>query len=93
MSFFSKLFGSDRDQNENNVNENTSRGETAASLQEKKSDVKDDGELVAVIMAALMNMLSGQAVSDLRIKSIRRIGRTSPIWNTAGRDEYIASKL
>jgi hypothetical protein len=91
MSFFSKLFGNDKAQDDT-INENVSRSESAASLQEKQ-DIKDDGELVAVIMAAIINMLSADAVSDLRIRSIRRIGRISPVWNTAGRDEYIASKL
>jgi hypothetical protein len=91
MSLFSKLFGSDKSQTENAIKENPSKVESAVAVQ--SNDVKDDGELVAVIMAALMNMLSGDAVSDLQIKSIRRIGRHSPIWNAAGRDEYIASRI
>jgi hypothetical protein len=52
----------------------------------------DDKELVAVIMAAVMNCMNA-ASSSLRIRSIKRVGRNSPVWNTAGRDEYIASKL
>jgi hypothetical protein len=67
--------------------ENESKAESAAAIQ------KDDGELVAVIMAAIMNMLSANTPGSLHIKSIRRIGRTSPVWNIAGRNEYIASKL
>ena len=92
MSLFSKLFGSSKPQTENAMNDDLSKTESAVAIHDSH-DTKDDGELVAVIMAALMDMLSGDAVSDLRIKSIRRIGRNSPIWNTAGRDEYIASKL
>lgn len=91
MSFFSKLFGNDK-VNENGLEEKDSRGESAVSLHSSQ-DIKDNSELVAVIMAALMNMLSSDGGSDLRIRSIRRIGRKSPLWNTAGRDEYLATKL
>jgi hypothetical protein len=88
MSFFSKLFGTDKSQNEAVLNENTSRNESAVSLQNQ-----NDGEIVAVIMAALMNILSDSSTGELRIKSIRRTDRRSPVWNIAGRDEYIVSKL
>lgn len=93
MSLFSKLFGNDKSQNTSGSKENASKAESAAALQDKAQENADDGELVAVIMAALMNVLSTDAVSDLKIKSIRRIGRNSPVWNLAGRDEYIAAKL
>ena len=53
----------------------------------------DDKELAAVIMASLMSFMDVHSSSDLNIKSIKRIGRNTPIWNTAGRDAYIASKL
>lgn len=89
MSLFTKLFGSDKTKNE--TTSNVSRSESAASLHEQKK--ADDGEIVAVIMAALMDMLSGEYNSGLHIKSIRRVGRSSPVWNLAGRDEYIATKL
>lgn len=89
MSFFSKLFGTDKSQNEVALNENASRSESAVSLQNQKND----DEIVAVIMAALMNMLEDSFTGELRIKSIRRTGRRSPVWNIAGRDEYIVSKL
>ena len=88
MSFFSKLFGTDKSQNEAVLNENTSRNESAVSLQNQ-----NDGEIVAVIMAALMNILSDSSTGELIIKSIRRTNRRSPVWNIAGRDEYIVSKL
>ena len=86
MSLFSKLFGSNNSQN---GSENKSRVESAAAVQGNQ----DDGELVAVIMAAVMNMLSVNASSGLQIKSIRHLGRSSPVWNLAGRDEYITSKF
>ncbi len=92
MSLFSRLFGNDKSQDAA-LKENTSKAESAAALQDTVQENVDDGELVAVIMAALMNVLSANAVSDLKIKSIRRVGRNSPVWNLAGRDEYIAAKL
>ena len=88
MSFFTKLFGTDKSQNEA-MNENPSRSESAVSLQKQNND----GEIVAAIMAAIMNILSDNSTGELRIKSIRRTSRRSPVWNTAGRDEYIISKL
>jgi len=88
MSLVSKLFGSKKPNN----NENTSKNESAASLY--NNTVSDNNEeIVAAIMAALVSFMGANAVSDLKIKSIRRLGRTSPVWNLAGRDEYIASKL
>lgn len=89
MSLFAKLFGTDKTQKETATN--VSRSESAVSIHEQKKE--NDQEIVAVIMAALMNMLSGESNGSLKIKSIRRIGRSSPVWNVAGRDEYIASKL
>lgn len=89
MSLFSKFFGTDKSQDEANSNSNASRSESAVSLQVQNNE----GEIVAVIMAALMNMLSESSTGELRIKSIRRIDRRSPVWNIAGRNEYIASKL
>jgi hypothetical protein len=89
MSLFAKLFGSEKTQKNNAAYE--SKNESAVSLNIKEK--ADDGEIVAVIMAALMNMLSDRAKGGLQIKSIRRVGRNSPVWNLAGRDEYITSKL
>ena len=88
MSFFSKLFGTDKSQNGAASSENISRSESAVTLQYRGKD----SEIVAVIMAALMNILDG-STGELRIKSIRRTNRRSPVWNIAGRDEYLASKL
>lgn len=93
MSLFKKIFGTDKSRKDDQK-ESLSRVESAVSLQEDNSSLlKDNNEIVAAIMAAIMNMLSSDAVSDLKIKTIRRINRNSPQWNIAGRDEYIASKL
>lgn len=89
MSLFAKLFGSGKTQKE--TISDVSESESAVSLHVKEK--ADESEIVAVIMAALASMLFGQSGSGLHIKSIRRVGRNSPVWNVAGRDEYIASKL
>lgn len=57
------------------------------------SGSKMNDEVVAAIMGALMAFMSTHAVTDLKIKSIRRTGTVSPVWNIAGRNEYLASKL
>ena len=46
MSFFTKLFGTDKSQNGAELNENASRSESAVSLQEQNND----GEIVAAIV-------------------------------------------
>jgi len=89
MSLFAKLFGSDKAQKNDGANDSKSESPVSLNVKEKA----DESEIVAVIMAALMGMLSHQAKGGLHIKSIRRVGRNSPVWNVAGRDEYIASKL
>lgn len=70
-----------------------SRSESAAALPDSEDTKAPSPEIVAVIMAAVLSMMSVRNLGDLQIKSIRRIGRHSPVWNTAGRDEYITSKL
>jgi len=52
-----------------------------------------DDELVAVLTAAVMACMKGQHVYNFRIKSFRRVPQSTPIWNRAGRMEYISNKL
>ncbi|MGI6050842.1 MAG: OadG family protein [Acetivibrionales bacterium] len=87
MSLFSKLF---RTSNAEQENKDITKTESAASVVDTPG--ADDGQIVAAIMAALMNILS-ETKGELRIKSIRRTGRNTPVWNLAGNDQYIASKL
>lgn len=49
-------------------------------------------EIVAVITAAIMASMQGNG-TGLHVKSIKRIGHTTPIWNVAGRNEYILTRL
>lgn len=88
MSVFARLFGLEKENKE--IQTSIARDENAVSV---NTQGPDDCEIVAAIMGALMSMLSVRSIDDLHIKSIRRLGRNSPVWNLAGRDEYIASKL
>ena len=49
-------------------------------------------ELIAVIAAAIAAIMGGSS-DGFKVKSIKRIGHTTPIWNVAGRNEYILTKL
>lgn len=69
-----------KDEVEEIKNENTS------------SEVADDMELVAVIAAAIASSM-GVDVSDVQIRSIRRVKQSSPVWAKVGREEQIFSRL
>jgi sodium pump decarboxylase gamma subunit len=49
-------------------------------------------ELLAVITAAVAACMQSTN-TGYTVRSIKRIGHTTPIWNVAGRNEYILSKL
>jgi sodium pump decarboxylase gamma subunit len=51
-----------------------------------------DTEIVAVITAAIMAYMQDSGIG-LKVRSIKRIGHTTPIWNIAGRNEHILSKM
>ncbi|NMA66783.1 MAG: oxaloacetate decarboxylase, gamma chain [Clostridiaceae bacterium] len=50
-------------------------------------------ELVAVITAAVMASVNTRPGYNIRLKSFRRVPQTTPVWNVAGRNEYIAGKF
>lgn len=52
----------------------------------------DDGELVAVISAAIAASL-GAGLPDINIKSIRRVNDNSSLWSSVGRQEQIYNKI
>jgi len=74
-------------------NEKSDKGNTPAAL---NNDVSASGtlspELIAVITASIAACMQNN-IPGIRVKSIKRIGHTVPIWNIAGRNEYIMSKL
>lgn len=51
----------------------------------------DDGELIAVLTAAIAASLN-TSTYNLQIKSYRRIGQNAPAWNRAGISETINSR-
>ncbi len=78
------------------VKEETKSNNTPVNVQPaavETSAVKtDDKELIAVIAAAIASSLN-TSVSNLKIKSLKRIGNNSPVWNKAGVNEMINSRL
>ena len=66
--------------------------------QEPEADVQeetDDGELVAVIAAAVaaaMEAAGAEETNGFVVRSIRRINN-APAWNRAGREEQIYSRM
>ena len=95
MSFFAKIFGNSS-KSSDTQSQALSVDTASAALdeaQESASAETDPKELAAVIMAAIMCMMPSGRTGDLQIRSIKRIGRNNPVWNTAGRDKYIATRL
>ena len=52
----------------------------------------DDGELIAVLTAAVAASLN-TSTYNLQIKSYRRVGNSAPAWNKAGLQETINSRF
>ena len=54
--------------------------------------ISEDANLIAVIAAAIAATLD-TPVSNLKIRSFRRIGNTAPDWNKAGLRDSIDSRF
>ncbi len=52
----------------------------------------DEGELIAVLTAAIASSLN-TSTYNLKIKSYRRVDNASPSWNRAGLSEVIESRF
>lgn len=52
-----------------------------------------DEELIAVLTIAISLYVNKKPNYKFKIKSFKRIKNSAPIWNTVGRNEYIANKL
>lgn len=79
----------------NNTNNKNNSKEEVIEITKEDTNSTVSGinpELIAVITAAIAASMGGSS-ADLKVKSIKRIGHTTPIWNVAGRNEYILSKL
>lgn len=53
---------------------------------------KIDSELIAAISAAIASMTRNES-QKLVVRSIRRVGQISPVWNSVGRSERLSGKL
>ncbi len=60
-------------------------------VKEEKTEEKDDEELIAVITAAIAQLMGSQ--SNLVIKSIIRINDQTPIWAKSGRQDQMLNRL
>jgi len=59
---------------------------------EIETDVEDDAELIAVITAAIQASLVKAGISPeckIVVKSFKRVGSDSPVWNSTGREELL----
>lgn len=76
------------------VNENKAPAKLVkeAIVETSKDEEENDEELVAVIAAAIAATM-GVNVSDLNIKSIKRIPQGGPVWSRIGRQEQISNRL
>jgi sodium pump decarboxylase gamma subunit len=61
----------------------------AVQQQPQVKAAPEDTELIAVIAAALGMMSAAKQENGLRIRSIRRIGINTPVWNQAGRNDQL----
>jgi Na+-transporting methylmalonyl-CoA/oxaloacetate decarboxylase gamma subunit len=50
-------------------------------------------QLVAVLTSAILSHMNARPDIKIGIKSIRRTGTTSPVWNAAGRIEQMSGRL
>lgn len=56
--------------------------------------MSDDSQIAAAIAAVLMVLDEGGASSNgLRVKSVRRVGVSTPAWNAAGRKEMMGTRF
>jgi hypothetical protein len=51
-----------------------------------------ENEILAAITAAISAIGTSQGYK-LIVKNFKRVGQTSPVWNTTGRVDYIRQKL
>jgi sodium pump decarboxylase gamma subunit len=59
---------------------------------EVEADVEDDGELIAVITAAIQASLVKAGISPeckIVVKSFKRVDSGAPVWNTVNRKELL----
>lgn len=86
------ISGKRRKLTENDTKAEPQQGLSLSDNGTNNTVVVDNAEIVAVISAAIMAFMQDSG-TGLRVRSIRRIGHTTPIWNVAGRNEQILTKI
>ena len=51
-----------------------------------------EDEEIAAVLAAAVALLSEEGDGRLRVRSIRRVGASSPAWSLSGRQEYVGTR-
>jgi len=95
-AIISKFSNKNTNSDRNNFRTNdVQRTEIAETIVVNNTSTVQNGlnpELIAVIASAIAAIMGGSS-DGFKVKSIKRIGHTTPIWNVAGRNEYILTKL
>lgn len=91
---YSKLLNRGTGKKDDGIKQDRAEPQENVSLPQSNPIVSanDDNEIIAVITAAVMACMQASG-SGLLVRSIRRIGHTTPIWNIAGRNEQILSRI
>jgi sodium pump decarboxylase gamma subunit len=97
IRLYSGIIGRGGKRRETMENNEATEPQQSIFLSDNSNDVSDaaavdNTEIIAVISAAIMACMQDSG-TGLRVRSIRRIGHTTPIWNVAGRNEQILSKI
>ncbi|ANX00613.1 OadG family protein [Thermoclostridium stercorarium] len=88
-------FSKTKNSSDINDNDNVPRKETVKNTGINSANSSPQGinpELIAAITAAVVAAMGGSG-TGFRVRSIKRIGHTTPVWNVAGRNEYILTRL
>ena len=52
---------------------------------------EDDEEEIAAVIAAVVAMMS-ESGNGLVVRSVRRVGKNTPVWSASGRQEYMDTR-
>lgn len=87
------LFYNDNSKKEQNTPSNSNKTlPQAANATAKSAPEMDEGELIAVLTAAIAASLNTSSY-NLNIKSYRRVGNALPSWSKAGLTDVINSRF
>ena len=96
IEYTGKVFSAKNSKNDVNPgNSKITRG-NPADLKNEANEIADNvsgnDKIVAVITAAIAAYLGSGSENNIRVRSIRRVPQSTPVWNVAGRMEHIAGK-